>query len=573
MTEKTIDVSNCAITDSDQAQMEARYGGLLAAAPDAMVISDSKGRILVMNDEAEKLFGYSREEMVGQSIELLVPQRFRGAHTGHRAKYSRDPVVRPMGKTPNLFALRKDGTEFSAEITLSPVETPGGRFFASAIRDVSHVSALAQRDVLTGLPNRAYLNEYISKAVASAHRHGNKFAVLFLDLDNFKHINDSLGHSVGDILLKSVAHRLVKGVRDADTVSRHGGDEFIVLLSEISFAKDAALCAQKLLAMLKAPTTIGQRGLEVSTSIGISIYPDDGLDADTLIKSADTAMYQAKKSGRNNFKFFEAEMNVWAVERQSVEEDLRASSERGEFILHYQPRIDLQTGAITGAEALLRWSHPGRGLLFPVMFLSVAVDTGLILPIGMWAVRKVCSQTHKWQQAGLPAIPISVNISLVEFRDPAFVENIRTILRETRVEPSSLEFEFTENVLMQHIEATTSVLRQLKALGVGLTIDDFGTGSSSLRYLRLFPIDKLKIDQSFVREISYNPDDAAIVSAIIGVGRSLRQRVIAEGVETREQLAFLQHQLCPEAQGYYFSRPVSEDQFAQLLEKGLCELA
>jgi diguanylate cyclase len=434
---------------------------------------------------------------------------------------------------------------------------------------LSHISHSAQHDFLTGLPNRALVNDRITQAIARARRHNTRFAVLFLDLDHLKHINDSLGHVIGDKLLQSVGKRLLSCVRGSDTLSRQGGDEFVVLLSEVAQAKDAALCAQKMLTILQAPHFIGHHRLGVSASIGISVYPDDGLDTETLIKTADTAMYQAKEHGRNNYKFFEQEMNIRAVERQSIEESLRGALERQEFMLHYQPKINLETGAITGAEALIRWLHPERGLIPSLRFVPVAEDSGLILPIGRWVLREACQQARAWQDAGLPPLPVAVNISAVEFRDQNFLESVRAILKETCLEPRCLELELTESVLMQHAEATASVLQALKLMGVRLTVDDFGTGYSSLSYLRRFPIDALKIDQSFVRDITSNPDDATIVSAVINMGRSLKQRVIAEGVETREQFAFLQSQHCGEGQGYYFSRPVLAGQFAKLLETGI----
>ncbi len=433
---------------------------------------------------------------------------------------------------------------------------------------LSHMSHSAQHDFLTGLPNRALVNDRITQAIALARRHCTRFAVLFLDLDHFKHINDSLGHAIGDKLLQSVGERLLSCVRGSDTLSRQGGDEFVVLLSEVAQTKDAALCAQKMLTILQASHFIGHHRLGVSASIGISIYPDDGLDPETLIKTADTAMYEAKEGGRDNYKFFEQEMNLRAVERQSIEESLRGALERQEFMLQYQPKIKLETGAITGAEALVRWLHPERGLVPSSQFVPVAEDSGLILPIGRWVLREACRQARTWQDAGLPPLPVAVNISAVEFRDQNFLESVRSILKESCLEPRCLELELTESVLMQHPEATASVLQALKFMGVQLAVDDFGTGYSSLSYLRRFPIDALKIDQSFVREITSNPDDAAIVSAVINMGRSLRQRVIAEGVETREQFAFLQAQHCGEGQGYFFSRPVLAGQFAKLLETG-----
>ncbi|HVB58905.1 MAG TPA: EAL domain-containing protein [Candidatus Acidoferrales bacterium] len=549
---------------------------------DAVLSTDVSGKITYLNLVAENMTGWSREDAVGRPLAEVF--RIIDGATRQNCQNPMELAIqqdRAVGLAANSILIRRNGVESAIEDSAAPIHDRQGRVTGAVIvfHDVSaakamtvQMSELAQHDFLTGLPNRAYLNDRIAQAITAAHRHNSKFAVLFLDLDHFKHINDSLGHPIGDTLLQSVSKRLVSCVRASDTVSRQGGDEFVVLLSEVAHAKNAALCAQKLLTMLKAPNFIGHHGLEISASIGISIYPDDGMDPETLIKTADTAMYQAKEHGRNNYKFFEQQMAIRAVERQSIEEDLRGALERQEFVLQYQPKIDLQTGTITGAEALLRWLHPQRGLVSPVMFVPVAEDSGLILPIGMWVRREACKQVRAWQNAGLPALPIAVNISVVEFRDQNFLESIRAILKETRLEPRCLELELTESVLMQHAEATTSVLQQLKAMGVQLAVDDFGTGYSSLSYLRRFPIDALKIDRSFVNEITSNPDDATIVRAVISMGRSLKQRVIAEGVETREQLAFLQNQQCAEGQGYYFSQPVFPQEFAKLLETGISEI-
>lgn len=550
---------------------------------DAVLSTDIFGKITYLNLVAESMTGWPREEAVGRPLAEV----FNIIDSISRVA-CRNPMElaiqqnRTVGLAANSILIRRDGVEAAIEDSAAPIHGRKGEVTGAVIvfHDVSaakamtvQMSELAQNDFLTGLPNRAHLNDRITQAINAAHRHHTKFAVLFLDLDFFKHINDSLGHPIGDILLQSVAKRLVSCVRDSDTVSRQGGDEFVILLSEVAHTKNAALCAQKLLTMLKAPNFIGHHGLEISASIGISVFPDDGLDPETLIKTADTAMYQAKEGGRNRYRFFEQEMNVRAVERQSIEEDLRGALERKEFLLQYQPKIDLQTGAITGAEALIRWMHPQRGLIAPSMFIPVAEDTGLILPIGLWVRRQACQQAKAWHDSGLPLLPVAVNISVVEFRDQNFLESVRAILKETRLDPHCLELELTESVLMQYAEATTSVLQQLKATGVKLAVDDFGTGYSSLSYLRRFPIDALKIDRSFVREISSNPDDATIVSAVISMGRSLKQRVIAEGVETREQLAFLQAQNCAEGQGYYFSQPMSPEQFANLLETGIASPA
>jgi diguanylate cyclase (GGDEF)-like protein len=400
-----------------------------------------------------------------------------------------------------------------------------------------------------------------------------KVAVLFLDLDGFKHINDSLGHPIGDKLLQSIAKRLVHCVRGSDTVSRQGGDEFVVLLSELAQPEDAAITARRLLQAVAEAHSIDQHDLHVTTCIGVSIYPDDGFDAETLIKNADTAMYQAKENGRQSYQFFKPAMNVRAVERQSIEENLRRALERNEFALHYQPKISLRTGAITGAEALIRWTHPIRGPVSPAQFIPVAEDCGLILPIGQWVLREACKQARAWVDAGLPLGSMAVNISAMEFRDDSFLESVFAILSETGLDPRSLELELTESVLMKRAESAASVLKSLRARGVQLAVDDFGTGYSSLSYLRKFPIDALKIDQSFVRQITTAPDETTIVTAVISMGRSLKLRVVAEGVETQEELAFLQAHQCDEAQGYFFSRPVVAQQFAKLLETGIPETA
>jgi diguanylate cyclase (GGDEF)-like protein len=415
------------------------------------------------------------------------------------------------------------------------------------------------------------LNDRIRQAIAFAQRHAKQVAVLFLDLDGFKHINDSLGHPIGDKLLQSVAQRLVDCVRASDTVSRQGGDEFVVLLSEVEQAEDAAITARRMLQAISEPHSIDHHDLHVTTSIGVSICPDDGSDPETLIKNADTAMYQAKESGRQTFKFFRPAMNVRAVERQSIEEGLRRALEREELSLHYQPKIDLRTGAITGAEALLRWTHPTRGAVSPAQFIPVAEACGLIVPIGAWVLRQACAQARAWVDAGLPPMTLAVNVSAREFGDDNFPDGVFKILAETGLAPGALELELTETVLMKRAEAAAVVLQSLKERGVQVALDDFGTGYSSLSYLRRFPVDTLKIDQSFVRQISTGGADTTLVTAVIAMARGLKLRVVAEGVETLEELEFLRAQGCDEAQGYYFSRPVPAPQFARLLETGIPE--
>ncbi len=431
---------------------------------------------------------------------------------------------------------------------------------------------LAQHDALTDLPNRILLNDRLVHAIALARRQRKRLAVMFLDLDRFKYINDSLGHAVGDRLLQSVATRLTESVRSTDTVCRQGGDEFVVLLDNVEHAEDAALSAQKILDALTASHRIEHFELHVTVSIGISIYPDNGEDADTLIKNVDTAMYQAKEGGRNHYQFFEQDMMVVAVERHAIESGLRDALARQQFMLHYQPKINLETGTISGVEALIRWQHPARGLIPPEQFIGIAEECGLIVPIGEWVLREACNHAQSWQDAGLMPVAVAVNISAVQLRHKGFLESVAAILQETGLVPACLELELTESVLMQDAEATTSVLKALKGMGVRLAIDDFGTGYSSLSYLKRFPIDTLKIDQSFMRDISGatpGSDDAAIVTAVVGMGKSLNQCVIAEGVETREQMAFLQAQGCGEGQGFYFSEPVTSDEVVALLRSGI----
>ncbi|MHB1189098.1 putative bifunctional diguanylate cyclase/phosphodiesterase [Thiobacillus sp.] len=428
---------------------------------------------------------------------------------------------------------------------------------------------LVHHDALTDLPNRTLLQDQLGQAIELARRQSRQLAVLFMDLDQFKRINESLGHAVGDQLLQSVGRRLAGCVRPSDTISRQGGDEFVLLLPHIEHAEDAALSAQNMLAALEPPHLIAEHNLYIGASIGISIYPGDGKDAETLIKNADTAMYHAKESGRNNYKFFEPGMNARAVQRQAIEASLRLALERQEFVLHYQPKINLRSGRTVGVEALIRWEHPQRGQLSPAQFVPIAEDSGLILPIGRWVLREACRQARAWQDAGLPPITVAINTSAPEFHAENFLENLRTTLEETHLEPRYLELELTESVLMRDAESTDALLLALADLGVKLAVDDFGTGYSSLSYLRKYPIDTLKIDQSFVNRMTSHPDDAAIVSAVISMAKALRLHVIAEGVETAEQVAFLLAQHCDEAQGYFYGRPVAAEALAPLLQAGV----
>jgi len=429
----------------------------------------------------------------------------------------------------------------------------------------ARMSFMAEHDFLTGLPNRLLLTDRLEQSISLAQRHGKRVALLFIDLDHFKHINDSLGHVIGDRLLQSVAKRLQAGVRLSDTVCRQGGDEFVVLLSEVEAVNDAALMAEKLIKDMIEPHLIDMHRLHVTLSIGISIFPDDGKDVETVLSNADIAMYHAKKSGRNKYQVFAPEMSARAVARQSVQQALHQALEEDRFVLHYQAKVNIATGSITGAEALIRMRQSDDQLLFPTQFIGIAEDSGLILPIGKWALHEACRQTQAWFAEGIDMGQIAVNVSAVEFRSKGFLDGVREILKDTGLPPGQLEIELTESGLMQDTETTTTVLRELKDMGVQLAIDDFGTGFSSLSYLQRFPIDTIKIDQSFVQDIRHETDDAAIVSAIIAMGRSLKMLVVAEGIETLQQLDFLQMHECAEGQGYYYSQPVPAAEFANMM--------
>ncbi len=546
---------------------------------DALACTDTSGRITFMNHVAEAMTGWSFPEAIGRPLTevfriLDAKTRAAVANPGDiELKHSDDPFL-----SSDFLLVRRDSGEIQIENSIAPILDRDGTATGAVIifRDVTAAHAMtqemtysAQHDFLTGLPNRGLLSDRIGQAIAFAARHQAQVAVLFLDLDGFKHINDSLGHPIGDKLLRSIAGRLENCVRAADTVSRQGGDEFIVLLSEVQQPEGSANACNRILQAVAEAHSIDTHDLHVTASIGVSVYPHDGQDAETLIKNADTAMYQAKENGRQNYQFFAPAMNVRAVERQSTEESLRRALDRQEFSLHYQPKINLRTGAITGAEALIRWEHPTRGAISPAQFIPVAEECGLILPIGSWVLREACAQARTWTNAGLPETTMAVNVSAMQFRNEGFLDGVLEILSDTGMDPRFLELELTESVLMRRIESTAFILQKLRESGVRVAVDDFGTGYSSLSYLHKFPVDALKIDQSFVRQIDATGEAAPIVGAIIGMAQSLKLRVVAEGVETLEELAFLRAHQCDEAQGYYFSRPVVPNQFAGLLRTGV----
>jgi diguanylate cyclase (GGDEF)-like protein len=474
-----------------------------------------------------------------------------------------------------LHDRRKNGEFFWVDSALTPIRDEAGTIthYLAVQEDITirkqYEEQLVQQanyDKLTGLPNRLLGADRLTKALQRSKRNGTNAALLFIDLDGFKKINDSLGHGTGDRLLQETAQRLSQCVRATDTVARWGGDEFLVILPDMATPESAELVAEKVLEVCSGSYQLDGYDLSVTASIGISVFPLDGNDGTELMRNADAAMYAAKESGRNALRFFQPELNHRAIERLGLESDLRRALANHEFALHYQPVIAIETGDIVGAEALLRWRHPETGLIPPDKFIPIAEDTGLIVPIGEWVMRTACRQIATWRANGHADLTIAVNVSARQVTDGGFIKSVGRILHETRVDPSWLEFEITERLLMNDAPSTKIALEEINALGIGLSIDDFGTGYSALSYLQQFPFDILKIDRAFVGRVADDKDSAALTRAIIGMAQSLGLKVIAEGVESEAQLEFLRKYKCDLAQGYHFSRPVPADEFQALLE-------
>ncbi len=542
---------------------------------DAVLTTDTVGHVTYLNAEAEALTGWTRSEAFARPLAEVfdVTDGLTGqpAEDPSRLAIEHNRKVRMKG---NYVLVGRSGAETSIEHSAAPIHDRRGEILGSVIifRDVIvsrerrlQMLHLAEHDALTELPNRLLLSDRLARSIALSRRYGRRLAVLFIDCDKFKHINDTLGHAIGDQVLRSIARRLTACVRESDTVSRHGGDEFLVLLSEVDNAADADVIADKIVQSVSEPHFIAGHELQLTVSVGVSLYPEDGQDAQSLIARADAAMYHAKNTGRNRVGFYQPEMESPALGRSSLESELREALDHEQFVLHYQPTINLGTGAISGAEALIRWRHPSRGLVPPDQFIPAAEASSLIIPIGRWALREACRQAKAWQDLGLPAIPIAVNVSALQFRTPGFLEDILRFLHETPLAAEFLELELTESALMVDSSTTTPLLELLKETGVVLKVDDFGTGPSSLSYLQHCPMDVLKIDQSFVREIMPTPAGAPLVRAVIAMGKSLGCRVVAEGVETRQQFAFLRAEQCDEGQGYHFSPAVDAEAFGRLL--------
>ncbi|HYD80177.1 MAG TPA: EAL domain-containing protein [Paucimonas sp.] len=535
-----------------------------------MAVEEKDYAIVHVNPAFERITGYSAAEVVGRSPIFLL------------AGDLDQPALQEIGKALRerregravLRNYRKDGELFWNDLSVAPVANGDDqpKYFVGIQNDITELKRYEQEleyqathDGLTGLPNRILLRDRLEQALTRARRNQESVAVLFIDLDHFKIINDSIGHDAGDALLCQVAERLQAIFREEDTVARHGGDEFVVVMERVTGEEDVIDAANRVLQAMSASIIVGEHEFYAACSIGIGLHPKDGVEAAELMKNADTAMYQAKAAGRNTFRFYAADMNVRAHVRFELEAAMRHAIVRKEFVLHYQPQVELGSGRLIGFEALVRWQHPTLGLLEPGRFIGLAEDTGMIVQIGEWVLREACRQLKQWQEQTQEDYFVAVNLSARQFGDGNLLQLVDSALAESKLAAQCLELEITESLLMENPETGADTLRELRSRGVKLSIDDFGTGYSSLGYLKRFPLDKLKIDSSFVRDITTDPDDAAIATAIIAMAHRLKLKVIAEGVETEGQLGYLRAHDCDEVQGYFFSRPLPADACTQLL--------
>jgi len=553
---------------------EAYIHAVLENVNEGIIVIDETGNIVSFNRAAEKIFGYSTEEAVSKNFNMLISTENLDLSGKYQAYINENENELFFGKTREVVGLHKDFSAFPLELKTSHLRIQDKLLFITTARNISdrkdaeqRINYMANHDALTHLPNRSLLQDRIQQTLVHNKRRDQQAAVLFIDLDKFKIINDTLGHDVGDDLLKKTATRLVEGVRSEDTVARQGGDEFIILLSAITHAEDAGLIAEKLLSSLMQPFNIKGKELHIGASIGIAIYPDDGDSMESLLKNSDIAMYHAKESGRGNYQYFSAKLNELTAEKQSLSSDLRHAVERNEFFLVYQPVVDMFSGNIAGMEVLLRWQHPVSGLVSPVKFIPLAEENGLILPIGEWVLRSACKQLLQWQQQGYEVPRLAINLSAKQLRQKSIAEIIARILQETGAEPRFIGIEITESMLVHNIDEVVDTLLRLSNMGLEISIDDFGTGYSSLSYLKRFPINKLKIDKSFVDDIATHPDDAAIVKAIIAMAHGLSMKVVSEGVETQAQLDFLRQHGCEQYQGYLFSKPLPASEIVMKLTR------
>lgn len=548
----------------------------IESSANAIIISSAKlpeYQVEYVNPAFERITGYSAKDMIGRNLEML--------HGDDHDQIGLEEIRAALREKRTANAVfrsyRKDGTLFWNELYVAPVKDSSGRVshFVTSLYDITEMKSYetelehqAQHDTLTGLANRNVLSDRLSQSIVYGELYGHRVWVLFVDLDRFKFVNDTLGHNAGDQLLKEVASRLKAFTREADTIARLGSDEFVLILPERLDEELSVGLIQRMMDAIARPLQIEGYDFFLSCSVGVAVYPNDGADPDSLLKHADIAMYRAKEMGNNNYQFYTAAMNERALERLQIEGDLRNALERKELLLYYQPQVDLRTGRMVGMEALLRWKHPQLGMISPTRFIDLAEETGLIVQMGAWVMHTACEQNKTWQRMGLGYLRMSVNLSTRQFFQQNLVQQVAEMLESTGLAPHYLEIELTESLVMTDVDLAVGILNDLKSIGVQLSIDDFGTGYSSLAYLKSFPIDALKIDQSFVRDITVDQDDAAIVASIISLAHNLRLQVIAEGVETHEQLSYLQRHRCDEMQGFYFSEPVSAAGIEIILREG-----
>lgn len=569
----THDVTERKVAEEALRQSEEKYRSILENIQEAYFEVDLVGNFTFFNDSLCRMTGCSREELRGTSYKI-----FSDEENSKKVFLAFNKIFK-TGKPTEGFdwrISRRDGTKRYIEASVSLQKDSSGKpiGFKGVIRDITErkrieqeLNYMATHDALTGLPNRLMFSQLLSQAIQSAKRNKRQLAVFFIDLDRFKIINDTLGHEAGDLLLQEIAKRFRQGLRAVDVVGRLGGDEFVILIEEFNDSTQVAKVAHKILSAAMKPMVIMGEECRVTASIGISTYPHDAQDEQTLMKNADIAMYFAKEEGKNNYQFYSKDIKTHSTERMTIETNLRRALERNELFLDYQARLDFKTNEITGVEALLRWNNPYLGVVTPTQFIPVAEETGMIIPIGKWVLKASCAQNIAWQKQGLPAVCMAVNLSLRQLMDDNLLDDIKSVLRETGMPPNLLELEITESMVMHNPERLLTFLKKIKEMGIRLAIDDFGTGYSSLAQIKHFPVDTLKVDRSFIRNLPQNPEDKAITEAIINMGKVLSLTVVAEGVETPEQENYLREQVCDEMQGFYFSKPVTADEFADLLRK------
>lgn len=560
------------LAEANLRNSETLLNSIVNTAADGIIVVAANGTVEFANPAVERMFGYKPLELMGRGLQQILC-----IEPGKPVPWLPAPHGRGLNtelRNREFEALRRDGGNLPVEVTANPMRIDGELKATIVLRDTSErkrsearIRQLAHYDELTGLPNRALLTQLLERALDGARQKDQRLAVMFIDLDRFKIVNDTLGHHVGDDVLKQVAARLAAILSRSDSIARLGGDEFVVLMRQFDNTQRVGEMAQRILDTLAAPFILDGQEYHLSGSVGVSTYPDDSNDAQTLLRNADIAMYRAKESGKNAYQFHSAQMNVHSFERLVLERFLRRALEHDEFLLHYQPQIEAATGRVIGMEALLRWQNPAMGLISPAKFIPIAEETGLIVPIGEAVLRRACEDTIAWERLGLGPLRVAVNLSAHQLADERLMDIVRAALEQTQLDPSHLELEITESVVMQNADRAAALLRELRAMGLHLAIDDFGTGYSSLGYLKRFPVNTVKIDRSFITDIPGDPDDIAITRAVIAMAHSLRLQVTAEGVETHEQLDFLAKLGCEQMQGYFFSKPLPAETFENWLRE------